>query len=303
MVNAAPAAPARHAPAGRLRDFFSRFAESRVSLVALIVLAAILFLAFFSPWLAPTNPYDLASIDILDSRLPPGSEAMAGFTYWLGTDGQGRDILSTILYGLRLSILVAVVSGAIAITVGVCVGLISGYFGGKFDSLVMRVVDFQLSFPSILVALILLAIFGKGAGNVIIALFITQWAYYCRTIRSAVLVEREREYLEAARGLKLGTFTILFRHLLPNCLAPVIVLATVQIANSIALEATLSFLGVGLPPTEPSLGLLISNGFQFALSGNYWISLFPGLALVILIVAINLVGDQVRDVLNPRLES
>ncbi len=303
MSGAAPTSAVHRTAPSRTGDFLKRFAEGRVALGAAIVLATILALAIFSPWIAPTNPYDLASIDILDSRLPPGSEAMAGFTYWLGTDGQGRDILSAILYGLRLSIIVGLASGVLAFTVGTSLGLLAGNIGGRFDTLLMRIVDLQLSFPPILVALVLLAVAGRGVEKVVLALAIVQWAYYCRTARSSALVERDREYMEAARGLRLGGFSILFGHLLPNCLSPVIVLATVQIANSIALEATLSFLGVGLPPTEPSLGLLISNGFQFALSGTYWVSLFPGLALVILIASINLVGDQVRDVLNPRLQS
>jgi len=303
MTATAPLSPDRRAtPRGRLRGFLGRFAESRVAAVAALVLALILALAAFGPWIAPTNPYDLASIDILDSRLPPGSQSMDGLTYWLGTDGQGRDILSAILYGLRVSIVVGLISGVLALTVGTSLGLMAGYFGGRFDALLMRLVDLQLSFPPILVALVLLAVAGRGVEKVILALAIVQWAYYARTARSSALVERGREYMDAARGLRLGRATILFGHLLPNCLSPVIVLATVQIANSIALEATLSFLGVGLPPTEPSLGLLISNGFQFALSGNYWVSLFPGLALVLLIVCINLVSDQVRDVLNPRLQ-
>lgn len=300
---ATPATQARRAAPSRTRDFIVLFAESKVALAAAAILAVILVLAFFSPWIAPTNPYDLASIDILDSRLPPGSQSYDGMTYWLGTDGQGRDILSAILYGLRLSIIVGLVSGLIAFTVGTSLGLIAGYAAGRFDAFLMRLVDLQLSFPPILVALVLLAVAGRGVDKVIVALAIVQWAYYCRTARASALIERGREYMDAARGLRLGSVTLLFGHLLPNCLSPVIVLGTVQIANSIALEATLSFLGVGLPPTEPSLGLLISNGFQFALSGNYWVSLFPGLALVILIVCINLVGDQVRDVLNPRLQS
>lgn len=303
MSTAAPASPSRRAAPRKVRDFLGRFAESKVAAVAAVILAIILGLAVFGPWIAPTDPYDLAGIDILDSRLPPGSQSMDGLTYWLGTDGQGRDILSAILYGLRVSIVVGLTSGVLALTIGTSLGLMAGYFGGRFDALLMRVVDLQLSFPPILVALVLLAMAGRGVEKVILALAIVQWAYYARTARSSALVERGREYMDAARGLKLGSATILFGHLLPNCLSPVIVLATVQIANSIALEATLSFLGVGLPPTEPSLGLLISNGFQFALSGNYWVSLFPGLALVILIVCINLVSDQVRDVLNPRLQS
>lgn len=301
MAIAAPA-PRSRERAG-LRGFFARFAESRVALVALLTVLAIIAAAFLAPVIAPTDPYDLATLDILDSRLPPGSESFSGMTYWLGTDGQGRDILSAILYGLRLSIVVGVLSGVLALSIGTSLGLLSGYIGGRFDSLFMRFVDVQLSFPPILVALILLALAGRGVDKVIIALTIVQWAYYCRTARSGALVERGREYMEAARGLRLGQVRILFGHLMPNCLSPVIVLATVQIANAISLEATLSFLGVGLPPTEPSLGLLISNGFRYALSGEYWISLFPGIALVILIVSINLVGDQIRDVLNPRLKN
>ena len=286
-----------------LSEFFARFAESRVALVALVVLAAIIAAAFLAPLIAPTDPYDLGSLSIMDSRLPPLSESFNGFVFWLGTDGQGRDILSAILYGLRLSIIVGILSGVFAFVIGTSSGLISGYVGGRFDSIFMRFVDIQLSFPPILVALILLALAGRGVDKVIAALTIVQWAYYCRTARSGALVERRREYIEAARGLRLGQIRILFGHLMPNCLSPVIVLGTVQVANAISLEATLSFLGVGLPPTEPSLGLLISNGFRYALSGEYWISLFPGIALVTLIVAINLVGDQVRDVLNPRLKT
>jgi peptide/nickel transport system permease protein len=287
----------------QVRDFALRFATGVTAPAALFILVVIVVAAFASPWIAPTDPYDLARLDIMDSRLPPGSESMSGSIYWLGTDGQGRDILSAILYGLRLSIIVGLASGSFAFVIGTTLGLLCGYLGGRFDGFFMRIVDLQLSFPPILVALVLLAVAGRGVEKVILALTIVQWAYYCRTARSSALVERHKEYIEAARGLRLGRMRILLGQLLPNCLSPVIVLGTVQIANSIALEATLSFLGVGLPPTEPSLGLLISNGFQFALNGNYWISLFPGLALVTLIVCINLVGDQMRDVLNPRLQS
>jgi peptide/nickel transport system permease protein len=285
------------------RRAWLEFAESKIAVVALVVLTFLVGAAFLCSWIAPTDPYDLSTIDILDSRLPPGSQSATGMTYWLGTDGQGRDLLSAILYGLRLSIIVGCVSGIAAGVIGTSLGILAAYIGGRFDAFVMRVVDLQLSFPAILLALILLAALGRGVEKVIIALIAVQWAYYCRTVRSAALVEKTREYIEAAQCLGLGNRRILFQHLLPNCLAPVIVLGTIQVANSIALEATLSFLGLGLPPTEPSLGLLISNGFEFVLSGQYWVSLFPGLALIILIVCINLVGDQVRDVLNPRLQT
>ena len=257
----------------------------------------------FAPWIVPQDPYDLAQLDIMDGQLPPGSASLAGYTYLLGTDDQGRDMLSAIIYGLRISLLVGSVSVVIALLVGGSLGLLAAYFGGAVDSVIMRVVDIQLSFPAILVALILLAIFGNGVDKVIIALVIVQWAYYARTVRGTALVERRKEYMEAASCLALSHRRIVFRHLLPNCLPPLIVVATVQIAQAIALEATLSFLGVGVPITEPSLGLLIANGFEYMMSGRYWISFFPGVALVLAIISINLVGDQLRDILNPRLKS
>ncbi len=283
------------------RRFLADYSESKLALVGFFVFLALLFIALFAPWISPTDPYDLAKLDILNNRLPPGSKAYSGMTYWLGTDGQGRDMLSAIFYGLRTSLFVGGMSGFLALGVGVTAGLSAAYFGGKVDMVIMRIVDSQLSFPTILVALILLALLGQGVDKVIIALVTVQWAYYCRTVRASALVERSREYMDAAACLALGQWRIVFRHLLPNCAPPLIVVATVQIAHSITLEATLSFLGLGVPPTEPSLGLLIANGFDYMLSGRYWISLFPGFALLIAIVSINLVGDQLRDVLNPRL--
>jgi peptide/nickel transport system permease protein len=283
------------------RRFARDFAESRLALVGLAMLLVIVLLAVFAPWIAPQNPYDLARLDLLDARLPPGARSMDGLTYWLGTDGQGRDMLSAIMYGLRVSLVVGVLSGAIALTIGSIVGVLAAYLGGRFEQIVMRIVDIQLGFPAILVALILLAVLGKGVDKIIIALVTVQWAYYARTARSAALVERNKEYIEAARSLGLSGTRIVLRHLLPNALPPLIVVGTVQVAHAIALEATLSFLGLGLPPTEPSLGLLISNGYEYLMSGKYWISVYPGVALLATILAINLVGDQLRDVLNPRL--
>ncbi len=283
-----------------VRDYFA----SKVALFGTVLLFVLVLAAVFAPLIAPQNPYDLSQIDIMDSRLEPGQQAMeSGMTYLLGTDEQGRDMLSAILYGLRISILVGVSSTVIALALGLTLGLLAGYFGGRIDALIMRIADIQLSFPPILVALILLALSGPGVGKIIVALVAVQWAYYARTARSAALVERGREYIEAASGLGLSPLRIVFRHLLPNCLPPLIVIAALQVASAISLEATLSFLGLGLPVTEPSLGLLIANGFDYMMSGKYWISLFPGVVLLLTVVAINLVADQLRDVLNPRLQT
>jgi peptide/nickel transport system permease protein len=292
------AAPRVEPPALR---FWREFRQSPVAVVGLLVFAVIALAAIFAPWITPQNPYDLAQLDIMDGRLPPMSQSFDGMTFWLGTDDQGRDMLSAIIYGLRISLGIGAMSTLIAIAIGGTLGLVAAYYGGRIETLIMRVVDLQLSFPAILVALILLAILGRGVDKVLIALVIVQWAYYARTIRGQALVERRKEYIEAAKCLALSDRRILFRHLLPNCLPPVIVVGTVQVANAVALEATLSFLGVGVPITEPSLGLLISNGYGYMLSGDYWISFFPGIALLVAVVSINLVGDQLRDVLNPRL--
>ncbi|SDX96643.1 peptide/nickel transport system permease protein [Collimonas sp. OK242] len=283
-----------------VRNYFgSKIAAAGFALLVLIVLAAI-----FAPVLSPQNPYDLAKLDVMDSRLEPGKASIDGsMTYLLGTDDQGRDMLSAILYGIRISVMVGVVSTVIALSLGLTLGLLAGYAGGRTEAFIMRVADIQLSFPPILIALILLALTGRGIDKIIIALVAVQWAYYARTTRSAALVERKKEYIEAATALGLSPLRIMFRHLLPNCLPPLIVVAALQVASAISLEATLSFLGLGLPITEPSLGLLIANGFQYLLSGKYWISVFPGIALLVTVVTINLVADQLRDVLNPRLQT
>ena len=282
--------------------FWSEFRESKIALVALGVLCLIVVLAILAPWITPQNPYDLAQVDVLDGKMQPGSEAFAGYTMWLGSDGAGRDLYSAILYGLRISLMVGLASGFIALIIGTAIGLVAAYAGGRVDTLIMRGVDLQLSFPAVLIALMLVAILGRGIDKIIIALVAAQWAYYARTVRATALVESAKEYIEAARCLGLSHARVVFRHVLPNCLAPLIVIGTVQTASAIALESTLSFLGVGLRQTEPSLGVLISNGFEYMMSGRYWISFFPGIALLITIVSINLVGDQLRDVLNPRLK-
>ena len=260
------------------------------------------FVALAAPFITPQNPYDLAQLDIMDGRLAPGSKSMDGLVFWLGTDDQGRDMLSGIIYGLRISLGVGVGSAIVAGAIGSALGLAAAYFGGKVETAIMRLVDLQLSFPAILVALMILAVLGKGVLNVMLALVLVEWARYARTARGAALVERRREYIEAAECLALPRWRLLFFHLLPNCMPPLIVIGTIQIARAITLEATLSFLGLGVPITEPSLGLLIANGYQYMLSGKYWISFYPGIALLVTIIAINLVGDQLRDVLNPRLK-
>jgi peptide/nickel transport system permease protein len=278
------------------------FRASPLAVAALVLMLLLIALAFFAPWIAPQNPYDLSQLSILDNKLPPGSHGLAGELYVLGTDDQGRDMLSAIIYGLRLSLLVGMMATAIALILGTSVGIVAAYVGGRLDAVLMRLVDIQLSFPAILIALILVTILGKGVDRVVIALISVQWAYYARTIRSSALVERRREYIEAARGLALPHWRIMFRHLLPNAFPPLIVVATVQVAHAIGLEATLSFLGVGVPITEPSLGLLIANGYGYMLSDSYWIAFYPGLALLIVIAALNLLGDRLAELLNPRLQ-
>jgi peptide/nickel transport system permease protein len=283
------------------RELFASFARSRLAFAALILLAAIIVAAVFAPLVSPQNPYNLAELDIMDAKLEPGAQGDDGKTFLLGTDEQGRDMLSAILYGLRISLGVGVISTVLALALGMAIGLAAGYAGGWVDALVMRIVDLQLSFPSILIALVLLAVLGQGVDKIVLALITVQWAYYARTVRSSALVEKRKEYVDAALCLAYSRSRIVYRHILPNCLPPLIVVATVQVAHAIALEATLSFLGLGMPITSPSLGLLIANGYTHLLSGRYWMSFFPGLALLMTIVAINLVGDHLRDVLNPRL--
>ena len=267
---------------------------------AAILLGIMVALALLAPVIAPQNPHDLAALSVMDNRLPPGETAMSGMTYWLGTDSQGRDMLSAILYGLRTSLMVGLTATLGALFIGISAGLVAAQFGGVVDAVIMRVVDFMLGFPSILIALVLLASIGRGVDKVILAIVLVQWAQYARLMRASALVERRKEYIEAALNFGLPTRHIMIAHLLPNSVGSVLVVASISIASAITLEATLSFLGVGVPVTQPSLGLLIANGFEFLLSGEYWIAVFPGIALVLLIMSLNLVGDRLRRSFNVR---
>jgi peptide/nickel transport system permease protein len=288
----------RSTPFGR---FWAEFQESWIAVAALLVIVIVAGLALLAPLIAPQNPYDIGKLLLADARRPPGFIGTGGYVHWLGTDAQGRDLLSAILYGLRISVEIGIAAGAIAFAVGATMGATAAFLGGRIEMLVMRFTDLQLSFPAILLALVLSALLGQGKLQLIAALVAAQYAYFARTAHGAATAERAKDYVEAALSTPMPARAVVFRHILPNCLPPLIVVVTVQVANSIALEATLSFLGLGLPVTEPSLGMLIANGFEYMHSGRYWISIYPGIALIVLIVAINLVGDQIRDQLNPRL--
>jgi peptide/nickel transport system permease protein len=284
-----------------LRRLWAEFRENKIAVVALVVVVFLILLALFASLVSPQNPYDLANLSLMDSRRPPGFVGTGGYTHILGTDPQGRDLLSAILYGLRISIQIGLAAGLVSLTIGTTLGILAAYLGGRVEALIMRLVDLQLSFPAILLALVIVALLGQGKAQLIGALVAAQYAYFARTAYGAAKAERGKDYIEAALATPLSARLVVWRHMLPNCTPPLIVVATVQIANSISLEATLSFLGLGLPVTEPSLGMLISNGFPYMMSGRYWISVYPGVALIILIFAINIVGDQVRDQFNPKL--
>ncbi len=281
-----------------------RFARRRPGLIAAAFLLFLVVLALGAPIIAPQDPYDLSVVTITQNERAPGAFSDDGRTlFLLGTDGAGRDMASAILYGLRISLGIGVASALVALAFGTLVGLAAAYFGGRIDAVLMRIVDVQLSLPTILVALVLLAVLGQGVDKTLLALVLVQWATFARNVRGSAMVERNKEYIEAAMGQGLPAHRIMLRHMLPNCMGPLVVTTTNQMANAITLEATMSFLGIGLPQTEPSLGLLISNGFDYVLSHQYWISVFPGLALVLLVVSISVVGDQLRVVLNPKLDA
>src|SRR5271169_6360697 len=293
-------------------DLAYGFRHSPVAVVSALVLFVCLAAALFAPWVAPHNPFDLATLNLSDALTPPRGFPGAKPAYLLGTDDQGRDVLSAILFGTRISLLVGVAAVALSMAIGVSLGLISGYSGGRLDAFIMRAADVQLSFPAILIALLIdgvaRAVLPREAhGEVallvlVIAIGVSNWPQYARTVRGSTLVEKNKEYVQAARVIGIPPGAIVFRHLLPNVLGPILVLATINIATAIVLEATLSFLGVGVPPTRPSLGTLIRVGNDFLFSGEWWITIFPGAALVILVLAINLLGDWLRDALNPRLQ-
>lgn len=290
------------APASPLAGVWSEFRENKVAVAALAVVVVIVLAALLAPWITPQNPYDIGNLNLMDARRPPGFVGSGGYVHWLGTDANGRDLFSAILYGLRISLQMGLMAGLVSLVVGGSLGIIAAYAGGRIETAIMRVVDLQLSFPAILLALVLVALLGQGKTQLTAALIAAQYAYFARTAYGAASSERRKDYVEAALAIPLSGRRIVFRHILPNVMPPLIVVATVQIANAISLEATLSFLGLGLPVTEPSLGMLIANGFQYMMSGRYWISIYPGIALIVLIVGINLVGDQIRDQFNPRLK-
>ncbi len=291
--------------------YWHSFKKDRVAQISFTVFVLFVLAALFSPLLAPTDPYDLASIDIMDSEIPPSWSEEGEDRFWLGTDAQGRDLWSTILYGTRLSLIIGVCAVLLQAFIGIVLGLTAGYAGGRVDSFIMRCADIQLSFSTMMVAIIFLAVFQAAFGSelyqrlalimLIMVIGIAEWPQYARTIRASVLAEKKKEYVDAARVMGFGSGRIMFRHILPNTLSPILVISTVQVANAIITEASLSFLGLGMPVSQPSLGSLIASGFEFIFSGSWWITVIPGIALITLVLVMNLLGDWLRDVLNPKL--
>ncbi len=279
------------------------FSGHYIAIAGLIGFSFFLLVAIFAPWIAPQNPYDLMVLDIMDGLLPPLSKLGNGTTSWLGTDALGRDILSAVMYGLRLSLFVAFVAVSIGTTIGVILGLLAAVKGGWVETIIMRAVDLKVSFPGILLALMMLAIFGTGVDKIIYALIIGVWASKARLTRSQALSEMQKEYIDAARISGIPNWRIMMRFLLPNSIAPVLVVVPMALSGAIGAEATLSFLGVGVPITEPSLGLLIANGNDYILSGKWWISIIPGVVLVSLVLCINVVADRIREYNNPYLKA
>lgn len=301
-------------PVGRFfsSDIWYSFTRSPVTMIAAAVTLLLILSAVFAPWIAPHDPFDPGSISIMDSFYPPAWEEKGDARFLLGTDDQGRDVLSTILYGMRISLAVGFSSVILAMVIGISLGLLAGYAGGRTDSIIMRIADVQLTFPAILIALLIDGVARAMAGPrsyesivfyvLVLSIGLSFWVQYARTVRGSVLVEKNKEYVMAARLIGLRPVAIMFKHILPNVLGPVMVIATINLALAIITEATLSFLGVGVPPTQPSLGTLIRIGNDFLFSGEWWITIFPGITLAILALSVNLLGDWLRDALNPRLQ-
>ncbi len=291
--------------------FWHSFTIDRVAQLSFIVFVIYALLAIFASVIAPFDPYDASQIDIMNSEIPPSWEEGGEESFLLGTDAQGRDMLSTILYGTRVSLVIGLCAVALQALLGIVIGLTAGYIGGRVDSFLMRIADIQLSFSTLMVAIIVLAVFQATFGTelyqqlamimLILVIGIAEWPQYARTIRASVLAEKKKEYVDAARVMGFGRLRIMFRHILPNTLSPILVISTVQIANAIISEASLSFLGLGMPVSQPSLGSLISSGFEYIFSGAWWITVIPGVVLVVLVLVMNLLGDWMRDVLNPKL--
>ena len=292
-------------------DIFWSFKHSPVAILALAVTLLLMISALFAQIIAPFNPYDLASLDLMNAHLPPSWSEGGDSQFWLGTDDQGRDLYSTILYGLRLSLKIGLISVILSLILGITLGLISGFVGGRLDAFIMRICGVMLSFPAILIALLIDGIARASLSQqmhdelaepvLILAITLSGWVQYARTVRGQTLVEKQKDYVSAAKLIGASTGRILFKHLMPNVMSSVLVLATVHVGTAVITEATLSFLGVGVPPTTPSLGTLIRVGNEFLFSGEWWISIFPGLALVALVLSVNLLGDWLRDALNPKL--
>ena len=292
-------------------DFYHDFSKDRTAIISFVVLCVYLLACFAAPLIAPYNPYDPTIIDIMDSETPPIWQEGGDSRFLLGTDAQGRDLFSTILYGTRISLIIGICAVLLQAFLGISLGLVAGYFGGRIDSFLMRLADIQLSFSTLMVAIIVLAVFQAAFGTelyerlailmLILVIGIAEWPQYARTVRASVLAEKKKEYVDAARVIGLRPPRIMFRHILPNTLSPILVISTVQVANAIVSEAALSFLGLGMPITRPSLGSLINSGFEFIFSGSWWITMIPGIVLVVLVLVMNLLGDFMRDVLNPKL--
>jgi peptide/nickel transport system permease protein len=292
-------------------DLYYYYKRDKIAIGSSVVFLILALMALFSPWIAPFDPYDLTQIDLMDSEMPPAWLPDADPRFLLGTDDQGRDLWSTILYGMRVSLMIGLFAVMLQSLIGIVVGLVSGYMGGRVDSVLMRIADVQLSFSTLMVAIIVLAIVKNAFGGetyssyamliLVLVIGLSEWPQIARTVRSSVLGEKEKEYVDAARVMGFGPIRIMFKHILPNCLSPIFVIGTVQIANAIITGAALSFLGLGMPVTEPSLGSLISIGKEYLYSGSWWITLIPGLFLIVIVISINLLGDFLRDVFNPRL--